>query len=413
MFLFDSIAGAWHSLAGHKLRTGLTMFGIIWGITSVIILVGMGRASQRLFYHEFEKIGEKMVVIEAGTSTSGLSGIRGGKPVRFTVDDLKAIRDHCPLVELVSPHVRLGYRETKLGGAITSCDIFGLDENSEIIRNLPVGSGRFISAADCESASRVCVIGANVKEKLFGSQRAVGNFLRVGGIRLKVAGVLVKKGDQISRPFDSIDDDQVFIPYTTAQRLFSGSKYFNVMFMQPYLRSEDMAAREQIRQTLGPRHGFLPDDPDALDSFGTSENIARVEGVLVGMQWFLGASGIITLLIGGIGVMNIMFVSINERIREIGIMKAVGAKKRHVFMQFLVESIFITFVAGFTGAFVGCSVCLILGAIELPDLVAAPEIDPLVIGISFGAMTLVGVTSGILPAMKASKMQVVEALRFM
>jgi putative ABC transport system permease protein len=413
MFLFESIAQAWHSLVGHKLRTGLTMFGIMWGITSVIILVGMGRSSQRLFYHEFEKIGEKAVIIVAGTSTSGLGGIRGGKPVRFTVDDVKAIRVHCPLVELVSPHVRLGYQETKYGGVIASCDIFGIDENSEIIRNLPVSSGRFISFADCESGRRVCVIGANVKEKLFGSRRAEGDFIRVGGIRLQVIGTLVKKGEQISRPFESLDDDQLFIPYTTAQRLFTGSRYFDVFFMQPYLRSEDMAAREQIRQTLGHTHGFLPDDPDALDSFGTSENIARVEGVLLGMQIFLGASGIITLLIGGIGVMNIMFVSINERIREIGIMKAVGATRRHVFMQFLVESIFITFVAGFTGAFLGCSVCLILGAINLPDLVAAPEIDPLVIGISFFTMTLVGVTSGILPALKASKMQVVEALRFM
>ena len=412
MFLLDSIARAWHSLAGHKLRTGLTMFGIIWGITSVIILVGMGRASQRLFYREFEKIGEKMVVIAAGTSTSGLSGIRGGKPVRFTVDDVKAIRDHCPLVELVSPHVRLGYQETRYGGALTSCDTFGIDENTEIIRNMPVSSGRFISSADCDSSRRVCVLGANVKEKLFGSKRAVGDFIRVGGIRLQVIGVLAKKGDQMSRPFESIDDDQVSIPYTTAQRLFTGSRYFYIIFMQPYLRSEDMAAREQIRQTLGPMHGFLPDDPDALDSFGTSENIARVEGVLLGMQIFLGASGIITLLIGGIGVMNIMFVSINERIREIGIMKAVGATKWHVFVQFLVESIFLTFVAGFTGAFLGCSVCLILGAIKLPDLVAAPEIDPLVIGISFFTMTVVGVTSGILPALKASRMQVVEALRF-
>jgi len=411
MFILESIAQAWHSLRGHKLRTGLTMFGIIWGITSVIILVGMGKSSQRLFYQEFEKIGKKMVVVVAGTSTSGLSGIKGGRPVRFTIEDVKAIRDHCPLVELVTPHVQLGFQQAEYGGEQISCDTFGFDENCEVIRNMPVADGRFISAGDCESSSRMCLLGAGVKEKLFGSRRAVGEYIRLGGIRLRVIGVLAKKGDQISRPFASLDDDQVSIPYTTARRLFTGSKFFRVIFMQPYSLSEDMDAREEVRQTLGSRHGFSPNDPDALDFFGTSENIQRVEGVTIGMQVFLGVAGIVTLLIGGIGVMNIMFVSINERIREIGIIKAVGARRRHVFLQFLVESIFITFLAGFTGMFMGCSICLLLGSIELPRLVAAPEIDPLVMAISFFTMSLVGVLSGILPALKASRMQVVEALR--
>ena len=207
MFILESIAQAWHSLRGHKLRTGLTMFGIIWGITSVIILVGMGKSSQRLFYQEFEKIGKKMVVVVAGTSTSGLSGIKGGRPVRFTFEDVKAIRDHCPLVELVTPHVQLGFQEVKYGSELISCDTFGFDENCEVIRNMRAASGRFISAGDCESSSRVCLLGANVKEKLFGSRRAVGEFVRLGGIRLRVVGVLAKKGDQISRPFESLDDD--------------------------------------------------------------------------------------------------------------------------------------------------------------------------------------------------------------
>jgi len=387
------------------------MFGIIWGITSVIILVGMGRSSQKLFYYEFEKIGKKMVVMIAGTSTSGLSGIRGGEPVRFTVDDVKAVEDHCPLVELVTPHVSTGYQEVKRGSETVPCDTYGLGINAEEIRNLPVVSGRFISQGDCEASRRVCLLGAGVKEKLFGARRAVQEYIRVGGTRLQVIGVLEKKGNQISRPFESLDDDQVLIPHTTAQKFFTGSKYFNVIFFQPYSLGEDMASREQVRQTLASRHGFLPEDMNALDFFGTSENIGRVEGVTIGMQVFLGAAGIITLMIGGIGVMNIMFVSINERIHEIGIMKAVGAKRQHIFQQFLTESIFMTFLAGFTGVFLGCSICLLLGSIELPDLVAAPEIDPLVMAISFITMTLVGVLSGILPALKASRMQVVEALR--
>ena len=140
--------------------------------------------------------------------------------------------------------------------------------------------------------------------------------------------------------------------------------------------------------------------------------IGKVEGITTGLQIFFGTTTIITLLIGGIGVMNIMFVSINERIREIGIIKAVGAKNRQVFMQFLVESVFVTLFAGFIGVFLGCSVCLLLGMVQLPRLVAAPEIDPVVITVSFVAMSLVGVLSGILPALRAARMQIVEALRF-
>lgn len=411
MFLIESIAHALHSLRGHGLRTGLTMFGIIWGITSLIILVGMGRASQRLLYQEFQKIGDKMVVVWAGQSTSGLSGVKGGRQIRFTTDDAKAIRDHCPDVELVSPHVRAEFQEVKRGSEILSCDTFGLDENSAIIRKLRVEKGRFISCDDIESDRRVCVLGANVKEKLFGDEQAVGDFVRVGGIRLQVIGVLAKKGEQLSRPFASLDDDQVSIPYTTMQKLFTGSRYFYLIFLQPYSLETDGIARTEVRQILALRHGFSPDDGDALNIFGIADMIGRVEGVLIGMQVFLGAASLITLLMGGVGVMNIMFVSINERIREIGIIKAVGAKRRQIFLQFLVESIFVTFIAGLIGVVLGCSICLVLGMFEMPRLVAAPEIDPLVMTISFFALTLVGVLSGILPALKASGMQIVEALR--
>ena len=139
--------------------------------------------------------------------------------------------------------------------------------------------------------------------------------------------------------------------------------------------------------------------------------IGRVKGVTVGMQIFLGAASIITLLMGGVGVMNIMFVSIGERIREIGIIKAIGARRRQIFLQFLVESVFVTFIAGLFGMLLGCSICLVIGMFELPRLVAAPEIDPMVMIVSFLTLTLVGILSGILPALRASNMQIVEALR--
>jgi len=410
MFIVESMVQTWHSLKGHKLRTGLTMFGIIWGIASMIILVGMGRSSQRLFYEEFEKIGKKMVAVWAGQSSSGLSGIKGGEPIRFTIDDVQAIRDHCPAVELVTPQIRIGFQEAKYGNEVLSCDTYGIDENSEIIRNMVVSHGRFIAPDDIEMSRRVCVLGAAVKEKLFGDQQPVGKFIRVGGIRLHVIGVLAKKGDQLSR-MHSLDDDQISIPYTTVQKLFTGSKYFGLIYLQPYSLLKENAAKEEVRHTLAFRHRFAPDDADALGFFGISEMIGRVKGVTIGMQIFLGAASVITLLIGGIGVMNIMFVSINERIREIGIIKAVGAKSRQIFLQFLIESMFVTLFAGFIGLFLGCSICLVIGMLDLPRLVAAPQIDPLVMTVSFLTMTLVGVLSGILPALRASHMQIVEALR--
>lgn len=410
MFLLESIAQAWHSLYGNKLRTALTMFGIIWGIASMIILVGMGKSSQKLFYKEFKKIGERMVIVWAGKSGSGLSGIKGGKQVRFTIEDINAIKNHCPEVELVSPDIRIELQEAKYGSETLSCETHGVDERARIIRNMTIENGRFIVPDDIRLKRRVCVLGANVKEKLFGDRHAVGKFIRLGGKRFQIVGVLTKKGEQLSR-MHSLDDDQISIPHTTARKLFTGSRYFYLIYVQPYSLLREGFAREEVCQTLAARHGFEPDDKDALHLFGTSDMIGRVKGVTIGMQVFLGVASIITLLIGGVGVMNIMFVSINERIREIGIMKAVGATRRQIFLQFLIESIFVTFLAGFAGVFLGCSICIILGMFELPRLVAAPVIDPLVMCISFFTMTLVGILSGILPAMRASRMQVVEALR--
>jgi len=411
MFLLESITQAWRSLGGNKLRTGLTMFGIIWGITSMIILVGMGKSSQDLFTAEFQKLGDRLVFLYAGTSTSGLGGAKDGRPIRFTVDDIDAIKAHCPDVELISPQIRLSYFEIKRGSEVVTADTFGIDEHTEIIRKMTVERGRYLIRDDIEFARRVCVLGANVNEKLFGAEEAVGQSLRIGGIRFDVVGVLAAKGEQLSRPF-SLDDDQVSIPYTTTQKLFTGSKYLYLMAFRPRSLEVERTARDQVIQTLAVRHGFEPDDSDALEIFGTSDMVDRVSGTTIGMQYFFGAASVITLLIGGIGVMNIMFVTINERIREIGIMKAVGAKRGQIFLQFLVEAIFVTFLAGFVGILLGCSICLGLGSIELPHLVAAPEIDPLIMAISFITMTLVGVSSGILPALRASKMQVVEALRF-
>ncbi|GAB4340067.1 MAG: ABC transporter permease [Candidatus Abyssubacteria bacterium] len=410
MFFMESIRQAWHSLRGHRLRTGLTMFGIIWGIASMIILVGMGKASQRLFYREFEKIGKRMFYIWAGKSSSGLSGIKGGRQIRFTIEDVEALKDHCPEVELVSPQVGAGFREIERGFEVLSSETNGVCSDSRIIRNLNVVEGRFIAPDDVTLTRRVCVLGANVKEKLFGEQHAVGEFIRVSGIRFQVIGVLERKGDQLSRP-SSLDDDQVLIPYTTAQELFTGSRFFYTIYVRPLSLLHEKVARDQVRQTLAVRHGFESDDPDALSIFGTTDLISRVKGVTIGLQIFLGAASVITLLIGGVGVMNIMFVSINERIREIGVIKAIGARNRQIFVQFLIESLFVTFFAGLIGVFLGCSVCLLLGMFEQPRLVAAPEIDPLVIAASLLTMTLVGVLSGILPALRASRMQVVEALR--
>jgi putative ABC transport system permease protein len=387
------------------------MFGIIWGITSMIILVGMGRSSQELFQREFQKIGDRLVFLFAGTTSSGLGGMKSGKPVRFTMDDIRAIKAHCPDVELLSPQVRMGYIEVRSGNEVVTADTFGINEHTDIIRNMTVERGRFLIRDDIESARRVCVLGATVKEKLFGAEEAVGKPIRISGIRFDVVGTLAGKGEQLSRP-SSLDDDQVSIPYSTAQRLLTGSNYYYLIALRPRSLMVEQSAREQVVQTLAVRHGFEPDDTDALESFGTSDMIGRVSGTTMGMNIFFGAASIITLLIGGIGVMNIMFVTINERIREIGIMKAVGANRRQIFQQFLIESLFVTIFAGFIGVFLGCSICLGLGAIELPRLVAAPEIDPIVMAISFFTMTLVGITSGILPALKASRMQVVEALRF-
>ncbi|TKJ35889.1 hypothetical protein CEE39_00735 [bacterium (candidate division B38) B3_B38] len=413
MLFKETLNLAWHDLRAKKGRTMLTMFGIQWGLTSVVMLVGWGVGFQKYFMYEFGKLGEKLIMVYPGRVETGLGGYRAGRRIRLTEKDILALKTtNYPYFEYITPEISPGFLTVKYKSESRSVHTQGVFPQTLEMRNFSVGQGRFINEEDLRQGRRVCFMGANIKNRLFGENKpAVGEYVKVNGIRFAVIGVSRSKGEQLS-VWDTLDDDKLLIPFSTAQMLFVGTPYVDRVMVQVTSRVYADQCEETIRKTLAPLHGFLPDDTEALRVFNISEGMTEMERFGKGLQIFLGLVGAITLFIGGVGVMNIMLVAVRERTREIGIRKAVGAKRRHIFLQFLVEALVITFPAGGTGILLGMGLSWLLSQFPLPRFFMAPEVSPMVLLVAFSVMTGVGLFSGTLPAIRAARLHPIDALRY-
>jgi len=391
----------------------LTMFGIIWGLAAVVILVGWGVGFQNYFMYEMGKLGEKLIMVYPGKVETGLGGYRAGKLIRLTEKDLRALKStRFQYFEYLTPEISPGYLTVKYKNESRAVHTLGIFPQTLEMRNFSIGEGRFINEEDVRRGRRVCFLGANIKNRLFGeNQPAVGEYVKVKGVRFAVIGVARSKGEQLSIMM-SLDDDKLLIPFSTVQMLFVGTPYLDRIMVQVTSRLYADQCIEVIRKTLAPLHGFRPDDKEALRIYNVSEGMTEMEKFGGGLQIFLGLVGSITLFIGGVGVMNIMLVAVRERTREIGIRKAVGAKRRHIFLQFLVESLVITLPAGGIGILLGISFSWLLGQFPLPRFFMAPEASPTVLLVAFSVMTAVGLFSGTLPAIRAARLNPIDALRY-
>ena len=416
--LKQTLAALWET----KLRSFLTMFGIVWGIVSVILLVGLGIGFSVQQHKQLQSIGTDIAILFGGRTAMPSGGYAAGRDVRMNIGDAIAIRDGAPLIKTVSPELRRTVTEVSQWNA-SSRPVRGVWPDYQRFRSLSVEQGRLMNADDEHNAARVVILGSEAERQLYPGKPAIGQTLMINGYPYAVIGVLSKKkqnGSYGSGP----DNTQLFVPYSAMDRDFppdfkgSGPDAqaaprgtVNNIVVQPVSPAVHEAALRQVREVLGQRHHFDPHDLDALWVWDTLEGAKFTDRIFHTMTIFFAAVALLTLALGGIGVMNIMLVAVSERTREIGVRKALGATRADIRKQFLTESAIITLVSGAAGLVLGVAVCLLFRLAPLPDFIPHPAVSAAAIISALVTLALITVSAGTYPALRAASLTPMECLR--
>ena len=407
----EIIKQAFQDLKSNKLRSTLTLFGIVWGIMAIMILLGWGFGFRDFMWEGMRKIGEDLVIVIPGHTSIGVGGYKTGRPIIPELDDIEAIQIQCPSVAEINPQMGRFY-QVKAETEAREYNIRGVLPVAKKMNNWQVAQGRFISEDDIRNRRRFAFIGNNVKEQLFGEESGpVGRKIKIRGVSFLIVGVAVEKELQMST-INSLHDDQVLVPLSAALQLWGDGRSLDLIFATPKENAKSSQVVSEIRNVLAERHRFDPEDEEALFilEFAFFEKMFNL--LSLGLNILLGLIGVITLFIGGIGVMNIMFVSVQERTREIGILKAVGAKNRDIRLQFLAESLVITMIGGATGFLLGSALLGAVNLLPLPPYIPLPQNSLELSLIVVFVMILTGVISGYIPAKNAAKMEPATALQY-
>lgn len=404
------------SIAAHKLRSFLTMFGIIWGITSVILLVGLGKGFSRDQKERLKTIGVDLAIIWGGRTSAQAGGYAAGRPVRLSISDAYLIKQEAYLIKTVSPELRRSVAEVSRYNA-ASRPVRGVWPEYQRFRSLHVQEGRLMSDDDEREARRVVVLGVESRDQLFPGKPAIGETLTMNGSPYTVVGVLEKKkqnGSYGSGP----DNTQLFVPYASMARDFPPPErpgisrgWINNLVVEVVDPEHHEDAMKQLYQILGREHHFDPTDKDALFIWDTLEGSKLVGRIFDIMTLFFGAVALMTLTLGGIGVMNIMLVVVTERTREIGVRKSLGATAGDIRNQFFAESAALMMVSGALGLGIGVGVCLAMNQLPIPDIIPHPVISPVAIVASLLTLGLITVGAGMYPAQRAAELSPIECLR--
>lgn len=394
------------TLTINKMRTGLAILGIVIGIGSVIALISLGQASQQAITNQIESLGSNLLTVQPGAQNSGaVRGAAGGAQT-LTLDDAKAIMTSSKITTIKSVSPEFSKRsQVTYGRNNTNTQIIGVYPAYAEIRKITVSSGVFITERDETAMSKVAVIGPQVVTDLFGeSANPIGQSIRIGGQSLKVIGVTTAKGGS---GFNN-QDDVIYVPLSTAQKQMFGSDYLSSISLEAKSQDVMVAAQNEVGYLLLARHKFS--DPAQADFSIMSQNdILNTASQVTGtFTTLLGGIAAISLLVGGIGIMNIMLVTVTERTREIGLRKALGAKRKVIIYQFLIEAIILTLTGGIIGMLLGIGISFVLSSLmTLPFTISPPSI-----ALAMGVSGVIGVLFGWYPAQKAAKLQPIEALRY-
>ncbi len=403
---------AYGALRHNRRRSLLTMLGMAWGIATVVLLLAYGSGFQRGLMVAFRTFGGNLIAMFPGRTSLQAGGSKAGTQIRMTTDDLDYLRAEVPMIKRMSPEVNkqcvIAY-----GTRSTSFKVRGTYSNYQHIRNVEVAEGSFFSEQEDFGHSRVALLGYDVKKKLFSGQNALGETVRIDGISYQVIGVL--------RHMIQDDDDNmnglVFVPFS-AMRDLRDTYYLDGIVLDYEAEHEKVV--KAVRSSMAFHHSFDPKDDRAVFIFDAVKDLADLNIITTGIKVLLGFIGLLTLGIGGVGLMNIMLVSVTQRTREIGVEKALGARKWHILVQFLAEALAITFIGGLAGVILAYLVSWSVGSLTLWSafMENASEgdihlkIDTAILIWSTAILSFVGVVSGMLPAIKAARLDPIEALRY-
>jgi putative ABC transport system permease protein len=405
--LLQSLLIAVRALRVNKMRALLTMLGIIIGIAAVIAMVAIGAGASKMISDQIASIGSNLLLVIPGSVTSGGMRAGAGGAQTLTYDDAKAIKAECPSVAHVAPTVR-GSAQVVYGNQNWSTLVMGTTTEMLSVRDWPLTAGRNISQSDVDGATKNCLIGQTIAENLFGPEDPVGKIIRIKKIPFTVIGLLEEKGQS---PQGQDQDDVIYIPLTTAQRKLFGSQVRSTVgsiMIQANDADALKKAEEEVKALLDQRHRIGPSRERDFTVRNLSEMLAVSEQSSRVMSILLGAVASISLLVGGIGIMNIMLVSVTERTREIGIRMAIGARQRDILLQFLTEAVLLTTCGGIIGMGMGVAGAFAISKImEWPTLISSQAI---IIAFLFSAG--VGVFFGFYPARKAAGLNPIDALRY-
>ena len=395
-------------LRAQKLRAFLTMFGIVWGTVAIIVLIAFGVGFKKQMSINMHGIGESIAIMFPGKTTKAWEGFGLGRPMSFREEDARLVGSQVPGIKAISPE--FGRRTpTRVGQNILTPLVSGIYPIYADMRNIiPEQGGRFINDIDMKQRRRVTVIGDKVKEFLFGQSNALGKIIYVGEVPFMVIGVMQKKTQSSS--YNSRDQDRIFIPASTHSSIY-GSIYLNNIIYQVKDPREGEAVSEQVRQVLAKRYKFDPTDKDAVWIWDTTSFDKFIFYFFLGFNIFMGLIGSFTLGVAGIGVANIMFIVVQERIKEIGVKRAVGAKRSNILFQFFMETFFIVGLGSALGFLIAFGIIQVLQYVPIKEYVGTPELSLEVAIATVTILCVIGLFAGLMPARRAANLDVVECLR--
>jgi putative ABC transport system permease protein len=410
----DILGQVFRAIAANKLRSFLTMFGIAWGVGSLLVLVGLGEGFRTGQHRQLSTLGTDIIMMFNGTIPAVPNQHTGMRPYELTLSDEDALR---PLPQLRAVTVELArsdlYQVSQWNN--TSSSVIGIEPNYQTVKLLPMVQGRFLDAADLAERRRVAVLGSKTATVLFQGRPLLGETVTINGIAFTIVGQVGK----ISRGSYDGADQRLYVPVTTMLEFFAlkgdnipRDALTSIQF-QPTLRGESVAATAAVDRVIAQRHGFDPSLTDAFEQFDTIEEERKLGAIFKAMDIFLGGVGIVTLGLGAVGIINIMLVSVTERTREIGVLKAIGATKRSIVAQFFWEGLLLTGISGLIGIAISAGFMWVLQQFltdKMPGF-DPPQLVPWSAALALGSLTLCGIAAGLYPASKAAQLDPIEALR--